>query len=71
MMFFFKYTLVLEEISINPYMDASVCRSGNAITVCKYGSLVAMVIVLLYQVWQISPFCLVARQPSIITSKSF
>ena len=34
-------------------------------------SLVAMVIVLLYQVWHISPFCLVARQPSIITSKSF
>ena len=34
-------------------------------------SLVAMVIVLLYQVWQISPFCLVARQPSIITSKKF
>ena len=34
-------------------------------------SLVAMVIVLLYQVWQISPFGLVARQPSIITSKSF
>ena len=27
-------------------------------------SLVAMMIVLLYQVWQISPFCLVARQPS-------
>ena len=22
---------------INPYMDTSVCRSGNAITVCKYG----------------------------------
>ena len=34
-------------------------------------SLAAMVIVSLYQVWQISPFCLVARQPSIITSKSF
>ena len=33
--------------------------------------LVAMVIVLLYQVWQISPFSLVARQPSIITSKRF
>ena len=31
-------------------------------------SLVAMVIVLLYQVWQISPCCLVARQPSIITN---
>ena len=29
-------TLVLEEISINPYKDTSVCRSGNAITVCKY-----------------------------------
>ena len=29
-----------------------------------------MVIVLSYQVWQISPLCLVARQPSIITSKS-
>ena len=32
-------------------------------------SLVAIVIVLLYQVWQISPCCLVARQPSIITNK--
>ena len=31
-------------------------------------SLVAMVLVLLYQVWQISPCCLVARQPSIITN---
>ena len=31
-------------------------------------SLVAMVIVLSYQVWQISPFCLVAKQLSIITS---
>ena len=35
-MVIFKYTLVLEEISINPYMDTSVCRSGDAITVCKY-----------------------------------
>ena len=52
-------------------MDTSVCRSGNAITVCRYGSLAAMVIFLLYQVWQISSFCLVARQPSIIMSKSF
>ena len=35
-------------------------------------SLAAMVIFfLLYQVWQISSFCLVARQPSIIMSKSF
>ena len=34
-------------------------------------SLVAMVIVLLYQVWQISPFCIVARQPSMIMSKIF
>ena len=34
-------------------------------------SLVAMVIVLLYQVWQICPFCFVARQPSIITGKNF
>ena len=33
----FKYTLILEEISINPCMDTSVCRSSNAITVCKYG----------------------------------
>ena len=30
-------------------------------------SLVAMVIVLLNQVWQICPFCLVARQLSMIT----
>ena len=52
-------------------MDTSVCRSGDAITVCKYGSLVAMVIVLLYQAWQISPCCLVARQPSIIMNKNF
>ena len=36
-MMIFSYTLVLEEISINPYMDTSVCRSGNAITVCKCG----------------------------------
>ena len=36
-MVIFKYSLVLKEISINPYMDTSVCRSGNAITVCKYG----------------------------------
>ena len=63
--------MVLEEISINPYMDTSVCRSGNAITVCKYGSLVAMVIVLLYQVLQITPFCLVAGEPSIIMNKNF
>ena len=34
-------------------------------------SLVAMAIVLLYKVWKISPFCLVARQPSIIMSKKF
>ena len=33
------------------------------------GSLVAMVIVLLYQVWQIIPCCLVATQPFIITNK--
>ena len=33
----FKFSLVLEEISINPYMDTSVCPSGNDITVCKYG----------------------------------
>ena len=36
-MMIFKYNLVLEEISIDLYMDTSVCRSGNAITVCKYG----------------------------------
>ena len=70
-MMIFNYTLVLEEISVNSYMDTSVCRSGNAITVCKYGKLVAMVIVLLYQVWQSRSFRFVARQPSIITSKSF
>ena len=70
-MMIFLYILVLEESSINPYMDTSVCRSGNAITVSKYGSLVAMVIVLLYQVWQVSPFCLFASQPSIITNTSF
>ena len=34
-------------------------------------SLVAMVIVLLYQVRQISPCCLVARQPFIITNTVF
>ena len=32
---FGPYT-ILEEISINPYMDTSVCCSDNAITVCKY-----------------------------------
>ena len=36
-MVIFNYTFVLAEISINQYMDISVCRSGNAITVCKYG----------------------------------
>ena len=36
MMNFFN-TLVLEEISINPCMDTSVCRPGNTITICKYG----------------------------------
>ena len=36
-MMIFKYTLVLEEISINKYMDISVCCSDNAITECKYG----------------------------------
>ena len=35
-MMIFLYTLVLEEISINQCMYTSVCRSGNAITVCKY-----------------------------------
>ena len=29
--------LVLVEISIHPYMDTTECRSGNAITVGKYG----------------------------------
>ena len=67
----FLYNLVLEEISINPYMDTQACRSGNAILNAGMKSLVAMGIVLLYQVWQISSFCLVARQPSIITSKRF
>ena len=32
----FECTLVLEESSINPYMDSSACRSDDAITVCKY-----------------------------------
>ena len=36
-MMIFKYSLVLEEISINPYMNTSVCRSGNVITVRMYG----------------------------------
>ena len=36
-MMIFKYTLVFKEISINPYTDTSVCRSGNTIAVCKYG----------------------------------
>ena len=36
-MMIFLYSLVLEEISINPCMDTAVCRSGNAITVCKCG----------------------------------
>ena len=60
---------LLEEISINPCMDTSVCRSDNAKQFASMESLVAMVIVLLYQVWQICPFYLVARQPSIIRVK--
>ena len=31
------FTLVLKEISINPYMETSVCYSYNDIKVCKYG----------------------------------
>ena len=41
---FLKYKMMcsfihfgIEEISIIPCMDTSVCRSCNAITVCKYG----------------------------------
>ena len=33
----FLFILILEEISISSCMDTSVCRSGNAITICKYG----------------------------------
>ena len=36
-MMIFKYTLVLEEITINPFMETIVCHSGHAIAVCKYG----------------------------------
>ena len=56
----------MEEI-VNPYMDASVCRSGNAIPVCKYG--MSSCHGDCFIIPGISPFCLVARQPSIITSK--
>ena len=56
------YTLVSEEISINPYTDTLVCRSGNAIQYASMESLIDMVIVLFYPVWQISPCCLVDRQ---------
>ena len=40
---FLKYKMMIlihfgiGRILKNPYMDTSVCRSGNAITVCKYG----------------------------------
>ena len=68
----FKYNLVLEEISMNPYMDTSVFRPGNASmvvrTICMYGKSSCHGDCLLYQVWQVSPFCLIARQSSIIPS---
>ena len=70
-MVIFKYTLVLEEISINPYMDTSVCRLGDAITVCKYRKSSCYGDCFIIRGLANQSILFVARQPSIITSQSF
>ena len=65
------YTLVLKEISLNHIWTHQYVVQVIPYQYARMESIVAMVIILLNQVWQISPFCLVARQPSLITSISF
>ena len=66
------FTLVLEEITINPFKETSICPLVNDIELSKSGMAVChgdYVIELgSAKIWS---FCLIAMLPSIISGKTF